>query len=45
MNVPVSTLTVSKKWDGNGTKPDSITANVQKDNAAYKSLTLNDDNG
>lgn len=44
--VPVSTLTVSKKWDGNGTKPNSITANVQKDTDTdvYKSVTLNDSN-
>ncbi|MGN0287966.1 MAG: VWA domain-containing protein [Atopobiaceae bacterium] len=41
--VPVSTLTVSKKWDGNGTKPD-VTANVQQDSKDYKTLTLNADN-
>ncbi|MGN0055448.1 MAG: SpaA isopeptide-forming pilin-related protein [Atopobiaceae bacterium] len=44
VNVPVSTLTVSKTWDGDGAKSD-VTANIQQDdNKDYKTLTLSQDN-
>lgn len=39
VTVPVSTLTVSKKWSG-GTAPESLVVNVLQDGEEYKTVTL-----
>lgn len=39
VTVPVSTLTVSKKWSG-GTEPPSLVVNVLQDGEEYKTVTL-----
>lgn len=43
--VPVSTLTITKIWNGGGAKPDSVTVQVQQDGAKYgDEVTLSAEN-
>lgn len=46
VTVPVSTLTITKIWNGDGTMPDSVTVQVMQDGALYaEPVTLSDENG
>lgn len=44
VTVPVSTLTIVKEWVGEGTRPESVTVQVQQDGADYSEVTLSEDN-
>lgn len=45
VTVPVSTLTITKIWNGDGAKPDSVTVQVQQDGAKYgDAVTLSAEN-
>ncbi|WP_158096133.1 DUF7604 domain-containing protein [Olsenella sp. An188] len=44
--VPVSTLTITKEWVGEGTRPESVTVQVMQDDANYgDAVTLSAENG
>lgn len=46
VTVPVSTLTITKIWNGDGAMPDSVTVQVMQDGALYADpVTLSDENG
>lgn len=45
VTVPVSTLTIVKEWVGEGTRPESVTVQVQQDGAKYgEAVTLSAEN-
>lgn len=45
VTVPVSTLTITKIWNGDGAKPDSVTVQVQQDGTKYgDAVTLSAEN-
>ena len=43
MNVPTSTLTIEKQWNGEGTKPESVDIVIKRDGNKWKTVTLNAD--
>lgn len=40
VDVPTSTLTITKTWVGNGDKPDTLTLKVKQDGKDYKTVTM-----